>query len=169
MAVGTDQRVGIRDAVLGEYSLGEIFQVDLMHDAGGWWNDSKVVEGLRTPAEELITLLIALKFQIDVLLQRATRSERIDLHRVVDDQVTRDERIDLLGIATHANHRRSQCREIDNSRHASEVLQDDSTRHEGQLNLRRLRSVPICQCLHVIGGHHKVIDIPQQRFEQHSN
>ena len=61
---------------------------------------------------------------------------------MVDHQVDRDQRIDLLRIATDPLHRRSHRRQINDRRNAGEVLQDDAIRLERDLLLGRIGGVP---------------------------
>gem|GEM_PF-4876015 len=70
MAVRADQTVRISNAVGREDDIGEVLEVDLMHDAGRWRDDSEIVKGLLAPAQELITLLVPLELFVDVELQR---------------------------------------------------------------------------------------------------
>ncbi len=69
VAVGADEAVGESDSVPREDDLREVLEVDLVHDAGGWWNHAEVVEGFLPPAEELVTFLIALELDVDILLK----------------------------------------------------------------------------------------------------
>jgi len=55
-----------------------------------------------TPFQEDIALHVALVFQIDVHLEGARVAELIDHDRVVDDQIDRVQRVDLLRIAAKA-------------------------------------------------------------------
>ncbi len=71
-----------------------------MHDASIRRNDAEVIEGLLAPAKELITFLIAFELDFHVASQRVEGAERIDLDRVVDDEIYWDQRIDFLWIAT---------------------------------------------------------------------
>ena len=56
------------------------------------------------------------------------RAEVVDLHRVVDHQVDRHQRIDLLRIAAEPLHGGPHGGEVDDARHAGEVLQHDAGR-----------------------------------------
>ena len=105
MAVGSNQTVGISDPVFRQHYFGQVFEIHLMHDPCGRWNDAEVAETLLSPSQQLISFQIAFKFEVDVLLQRFACSEKVDLNRVIDDKVALNEWVNLFGIATHANHR----------------------------------------------------------------
>ncbi len=71
-----------------------------MHDAGARRDDLEVVEGaLAPPAKELIALAVAGVLDLDVALERVGATEYVDDHRVVDHQLGRGERVDLVGVA----------------------------------------------------------------------
>ena len=115
VAVGPDQRVGIGDllAILvggRPDRLGDMLQVDLVADAGAGRHDLEIVERRRAPFEELVALGIALIFKLDILLERARRPEFVDHHAMIDDQVDRHLRIDLLGVAAEATSSRRASR-----------------------------------------------------------
>ena len=91
MAVGADAgvRIGDRFAVLlaGPHGLGEIFDVDLVADAGTGRHEPEVVESALAPAEESVALPIALHLDRDVALEGVVVTEAVDHDRVVYDQV----------------------------------------------------------------------------------
>ena len=95
--------------------------------------------------------------------------EVVDLHRVVDHEVDRHERIDLLRIAAEPLHGGAHGGQVDDARHAGEVLQHDAGRLERNLDLRRRRGLPAGERLHVVFGHLVAVAIAQQRFEQHAD
>ena len=59
----------------------------------------------------------------------------IDLHRVIDDELDRLQRIHLLRIAAQRDDAIAHRRQIHHAGHASEVLQQDPRRHEGDFLL----------------------------------
>ena len=133
--------------VAQEHALGQEFQVHLVDDADVRRHDAEVVERLLSPAQELVALAVALELELDVQLQRVGRAEVIDLHRVVDHQIDRDQRVDLLRIAAQPLHGRPHGGQIDDARHAGEVLQHDAGRLERDLDLGRRGGVPAGQVL----------------------
>jgi hypothetical protein len=92
---------------------------------------------------------IALIFEIDILLERAGAAKLIDHHRVIDDEVAGDERIDLLRVAAGLRHRIAHRGEIDDAGDAGEILHQygdksrpcwDTDPLENALLYRRARS-----------------------------
>ena len=77
VAVGADERVGkgIFDGLavdlllLGPDGAGEIFEIDLMADAGAGRHDAEIVEGALAPFEEGVALAVAVIFELDILLE----------------------------------------------------------------------------------------------------
>ena len=126
MAVGADQRIGIRGPLSVHLRtpdhLRQMLQIDLVANAGARWNDAEIVERLLPPAQEFVPLAVAAHFQLDIAGERIRRARRIDTDRMVDDQIDRRQRIDALRIAPQRRHRVAHRRQIDNRRHAGKVL-----------------------------------------------
>ncbi len=84
VGVGAHQRVGEEQDVIsllaGQHHLGQKFQVDLMHDTGGWWNNPEVVEGLLTPAQKFIPFTVPLELDLGVPLQGGRRPKEVHLY-----------------------------------------------------------------------------------------
>ena len=132
VAVGPDERVRHRHAVLDDHTLRQVLQVDLVDDPRGRRHDREVVEGLLAPLQELVALAVALELALGVELQGRRRSEGVDLDRVVDNQVGRHERVDLPRISAHVLHRAPHRRKVDDRGHPGKVLHDDPGRQIGQ-------------------------------------
>ena len=165
VAVGPDERVRHRHAVLDDNALRQVLQVDLVDDPGGRRDDREVVEGLLAPLQELVALSVALELALGVELQGRRRPEGVDLDRVVYNQIGRDERVDLLWISAHVLHRAPHRREVNDSRHPGKVLHDDPGRQVGQLIADRLR--PAGKRLHVILRDELPTRIAKQGLEHH--
>jgi hypothetical protein len=71
VAVGADAGVGIGDDlvafILGPDGLAEIFEVDLVADAGAGRHHAEVLERLLAPFEEAVALAVALVFVFDIV------------------------------------------------------------------------------------------------------
>jgi hypothetical protein len=124
--IGADAGIRISDgfAVLftGPDRLTEIFEVHLVADAGAGRNNAEVLERLLSPLEEAVTLAVALVFELDVAGKSGRRAEFIDNDRVVDDEIDRNQRVDLFRIAAECLDAVAHGCEIDDCRNAGEVL-----------------------------------------------
>ena len=66
------------DLVLaGPDRLREIFEIDLVADAGAGRHDAEILERALPPSQELVALLVALVFVLDVLLERLIVAEEM--------------------------------------------------------------------------------------------
>ena len=138
--VGADERVGVGQrrprGVIDEHDSRQILEVDLVHDPGVGRHDLEVVKRALAPAQKRVALLVALELELGVALERVGRAEHVDLDRVVDHQLGRDERVDLVRVAAERAHRVAHRREIDDRRHAGEVLHDHAGGRERDLGGR---------------------------------
>ncbi len=138
-----------------------------MDDARGRRHGAEVLDVLLAPAEERVALLVAVELELRVERRRVGAREVVDLHAVVDDEIDRDQRVDLLGVAAERRDGRAHGRDVDDDGHAGEVLQDHARGLERQLHgLGRLR-VPGGEALDVGLGHAEVVAVAQDRLEQH--
>ena len=135
-----------------------------MADAGSRRHHAEIGEGLLAPAQERIALHIAFIFDGDVLLERISAAEIVHHHRVVDHQIDLGQRIDLLRIAAQRLHRVAHRRQIDDRRHAGQVLHQHARRAEGDLAVRSLLGGG--QRLDVCGGYRLAVLVAQQVLEQ---
>ena len=94
--VGADERVRERLAVALLDHAREELEVDLVADARVRRHRLEVRERALAPAEERVALAVALELERGVPLDREPRREVVDLHRVVDHELDRDQRVDLL-------------------------------------------------------------------------
>ena len=164
--VGPDERVGVGDAVGDHDDAREVLQVDLVDDPRVGRHDGEVVERVLAPAQEGVTLLVALELALGVGGERAARAVRVDLHGVVDDELRGNERVDHRRVAAHGGHRVAHRREVDDGRHAREVLHDDARRRERDLLRRLRRRVPRGERLDVRRGDRAVALRTQEVLEQ---
>ena len=126
MAVGADQGIGIGDGLAavggGPGHLRQIFDVDLMANAGAGRHHAEIVKGALAPAQKGIAFAVALELQLDVLGQRIRRARMIHHHRMIDHQIDGGERINLFRIAAHGDHGGAHGGQVDHRRHAGEIL-----------------------------------------------
>ena len=152
----------------GPDGLGEVFEIDLVADAGAGRHDAEIVEGALAPFQEAVALAIALIFELDILRERLGRAELVDDDRVVDDEIDRNERVDLLRVAAERDDAVAHRGEIDHGRNAGEVLHQHARRAEADL-LAGLALVgqPGDEALDVGLGDRAAILEAQQVLEQH--
>ena len=121
----------------------EVLDVDLVHDAGAGRDDLEVVEGALAPAQELVALAVALVFDVHVALEGLGVSEGLDDHRVVDHHFRRSERVHLVRVAAELLDGLTHGGEVDDARHAGEVLHDHARRRELDLDAGVGGGVPV--------------------------
>ena len=165
MAVGADEGVRHRDAVLYDDALGQVLEVDLVDDAGGGRHDGEVIEGLLSPLQELVALAVALELALGVELEGRRVAEGVDLDGVVDDEVHGHERVDLFRVAPHVLHRAPHRREVHDGRHPGKVLHHHPRRKVGELPAYRLG--PIGERLDVFLRDELAAGVSQEGFEHH--
>ncbi len=154
----------------------EVLEVDLVDDPGVRRDDAEVVEGRLAPAQEGVALAVPLELALGVLEHGHARAELVDLHRVVDDELGGDLRIDGGGLAAEVDHRLAHCGEVDDRRDAREVLQQDARRAEGDLVLGLGLRIPAGDGAHLVGaavaqrlGAEDVLEQHAQRVRQSRN
>ena len=179
VGIGSDHRVRIGDVdsdglaidlgVLraGPHRLRQVFEVDLMADAGAGRHHAEIFKRALRPLEEAIAFLVLFVFLVDVLLESGIVAEEIDDHRVVDDEVNRHQRVDALGIAAEVVHGVAHGGEIDHRRNAGEVLHQHARRPERDLVLGTLRLEPRRDRPDVVLGDGAPVLEAQQVLEQH--
>ncbi len=157
MRVGADERVRVGDppAATGgrcvRHDRREVFEIDLVDDAGPGRDHAQVTERRLRPAQELVALAVPLVLALDVEGECSWRPELVDLDGMIDDEISRDEGVHLGRVATEVGHRVAHDRQVDDRRHTGEILEDDAGRHERHLGLGRDARSPRRQRLDVCG------------------
>ena len=66
--VGAHERVGVSLAslLIHEYHARQVFEVDLVNDAGVRGNRTEIAERFLTPLQELVSLLVAVEFEVAI-------------------------------------------------------------------------------------------------------
>ena len=179
MRVGADQRIRISDLegaglladrhllLLGPHGLCEIFEIDLVADAGAGRHHREIRERLLAPFQELVALLILLVFLDHVLGEGLVVAEEVHDHRVIDDEIDRHQRIDLLGVTAKSLHRVAHGGEIDHRRHTGEILHQHARRAECDLVLELSFLQPLRERQDVALLDRASILIAQQVLKQH--
>ncbi len=131
VGVGADQGIGVGLARrLAEHDGGQIFQVDLMDDAGVGRHDAEIAEGGLAPAQEDVALAVALEFEQGVEAEGVRGAEAIHLNGVVDDQIGGQERVGAVGVGAHGGQGVAHGGEVHHARDAGEILQENARGHE---------------------------------------
>src|SRR5690606_15219097 len=120
------------------------------------------------PAQELVALEVALVLDLDVLADRHRRAVAVDLDRVIDDEVARPHRVHGVRVAAQGGEGLAHGGEVDDRRHAGEVLEDDASRAEGDLVGRLRRRIPAGQGPDVVGADRLVVLVAEQVLEQNA-
>ena len=128
--VGADERIGEGDAVPLVDDTCQELEVDLMADSRSRRHHGEVVERLLPPAQEGVALAVAGELELDVARECPARGKQVDLHRVVDHQLGRDQRVDAPRITTEIRHGVAHRGEIDDRGDARQVLEKDAGRCE---------------------------------------
>src|SRR3546814_9261175 len=83
----------------GEHDARQVFQVDLVADAGVRWHHFEVIECLLCPAQQLIAFHVALELEFGIGGGGVGPAEYVGNDGVVDDQLAGYQRIDALRVA----------------------------------------------------------------------
>ena len=144
-----------------------MLEVDLVADAGSRRHDLEIVERAAAPLEEFVALAVAGIFELDVAVERLGSAELVDHHAVVDDEVDRDQRIDLLRVAAELLHRVAHCGEVDDRRNAGEVLHQHARRAVLDLAGDAPLLLPVDHALKVLAGDGHAVLEAQEVLQQH--
>ncbi len=91
MRVRADERVRVGlAAIVHEHHASQVFEVDLVDDAGVRRNDLEVLEGALSPAQKRIALPVSLELEFGIAGECLPRPEHVDLDGVVDHQLRWD-------------------------------------------------------------------------------
>ncbi len=137
-----------------------------MDDPGVGRDDLEVVERALAPAQERVALLVALELELRVALERVGRSEHVDLDGVIDHELGGYERVDLVRVAFHLDDRVAHRGEVDDRRHAGEVLHHDPRGRERDLLGRIGLRIPGGERLDVLFADRLAVLVAQQVLEQ---
>ncbi len=137
-----------------------------MDDAGVGRDDAEIAEGILSPAQERVPFLVARELELRVQLKRVRLAEVVHLHRVIDDELDRLQRVDLVRVAAEPDDAVAHRGEIDDAGHAGEILEQDARGHERDLALRGALHVPFRKLLDVGGLDEPAVLLAQQILEQ---
>jgi hypothetical protein len=152
--------------LFGPDHLRQVLQVDLVADARTRRHHGKIVEGLLAPAQEGVAFAVALEFPLHVDAERIGPAEGIHHDRVVDNQIDRRKRVDLLRISAELRHSRPHGRQIDDCRHAGKILHQHTRRAIGDFAVRLALLQPGGKRRDVFARDAVAVFIAQQIFQQ---
>ena len=168
VGISADQGIRITDPVFFQNPLGQIFQVDLMHDSYPRRNDSELVKGLHSPLQELIAGPVAPELHLHVQTQGLGASRIVHLYGMVHHQVHRDQGFDPLGPSAHSGHRGSHGGQIDQQGDAGEVLEHDAGHHKRNFLRAGGGGLPVGQGMNVLLRDPFPVKIAEQGFQNDS-
>ncbi len=143
-----------------------MLDVDLVHDPGAGRDDLEVVERALAPAQELITLLVALVLKPDVPLEGVGPAGDVGDDRVVDDHLGGGQRVDPGGFATELDDGLAHRGEVDDAWDTGEVLHDHARRRELDLGVRLGARIPAGEGADVACGDVGAVLGPQEVLEE---
>src|SRR4029078_7107674 len=87
----------------------QIFKIYLVNDSDSRRYDAETAERLSSPLEKAVPLLVPLELHFHVALISRLAARKIDLHRMIDDQIDRNKRFYNTDILSHSRNRRAHC------------------------------------------------------------
>ena len=137
-----------------------------MDDACGRRDEPEVGKRSAAPAQEFVPFAVPLKFPSLIQTQRFRRSKHIHLDRMVNDEVTRDHRVDLLRIPPFAAQTGPEGRQIHQGRDPGKILQHHPGRFEWNLLSGARLGIPQSQAPDVPLRYLGPVEISQERFQK---
>ena len=168
--IGADERVRIINAIrAAQYAAREILEIHLVHNADSRRHHLERIERLHAPLQKLVPLSVARELHLEVFVHRILRAGEIDLHRVVNHQVHRHQRLDDLRIPAEPRCRRAHRCQVDQQRHAGEILQHNPRDSERDLLRSRGLGLPTGELADVFLRHLLPVAMAQHRFQDQSD
>lgn len=164
--IGADQRVRVGAALLGDYDLCQVLEVDLVADPGGGRHHPQVVERPLPPPQESVPLGVADELQLGVAGEGVGSAGDIDDHRVVDDQIHGHLGRHTPRVAAQIPDRVTHGSEIGDGRDAGEVLHEDPGRREHDLPTVPTGPAPRRQALDVARTDAHAVLVTQQVLQE---
>ena len=136
VAVGTDQRVGISDAVLSMNHRRHAFQINLMHDAVTRRDHVHVFKRLFGPVNKVEAVFVTTIFNRTVFFKcLRIKATAFNSQRVIHDQLHRHDRIHFRRITTLLCNRITQTSEIDQRSLSENIVADHAGRKPGKVQI----------------------------------
>ncbi len=163
---GVGEGLGNSVDVFGVGDFREVLDVHLVNDSRSRGNHLEVVERCLAPTEELIALAVALVLNIHVALKRIGLTKQVRNHRVVDDEFSGRQGVDLGGVSSEIDDGFAHGREVHNARHAGEVLKNNPGRGELDFSRRLGLLVPPTERFNLLAGDVRTVLSAQEVFEE---
>ena len=147
-------RIGNKCAVLvigRPHTLADKFQIYLVADPSARRHSREVLEALGAPFEEVIAFSIALIFELYVLLKCLWVTELVHHHRVVDDEVHWNLRVDLCCVTAQFADRIAHRCQVNHTGNAGKILQQNAGRAVLDLAAGYRVLLPVDYCLRILG------------------
>lgn len=167
MRVCTDEAVAI-ELLVGpeEGHLCEVFEVDLVANAGVRGDGAEVLEGFLAPFEEGIALLVSFKLEGDVVVEGPGGAEEVHHDGVVNDQVHGAERVNFLRVFPHGRQGFAHGGQVHNARHPRKILQQHAGGGERNFCVVVLAGGEGQEGLHMLSFHNASVLKAQEVFEE---
>ena len=140
-----------------------------MTDADTRRDHAKAIEGLHAPLQKLIPRVVAAKFHLHVSLECLRIAREINLHRMIDHEIDRNQRLDHTRVLVETNHCGPHSREIDQQRNAGKILKQHARDHERNLLGALSIWLPISKTTHVLFRDFHAVEIAQHRLKHNAN
>ncbi len=155
--------------LFAEDDAGEIFEIDLVADAGVRRNYLEILKTFLAPAQESVTLDIALHFEVGVEGEGAGDAEFVHLDGVVNHQFSGEQRIDFFWFAAELAHGFAHRGEIHYCGNAGEILKQHAGGHERDFffgGALGARGIPGGQRADVFIENEAAVFVAEQVFEE---
>ena len=142
--------------------LGQVFDVDLVNDAGSRRYHPEIPEGLLPPAQELITLPVAQVLHVHIVLDGTGHPGQVNLDRMIDDHLGRHLGVDDLRVTTQVPDGITHGGQVDDTGYSSEVLHDHPARSELDFMAWFCIRIPAQKGVHLLVGDVDPVTVPDQ-------
>jgi len=149
-----------------EHHLAEVLEVHLVTDARPRRDDAEIAQRRLPPAQELIALEVPLILEVRVDQHRRIAAVFVDLHRMVDHEVHRLQRVDARRVAAERRNRVAHRGEVHHAGDPGEVLQQHARGAEGDFLLDLSLHVPRGQRLDVAFPDEAAVLVAEEVFQQ---
>src|SRR5687767_4002694 len=139
-----------------------------MHDPGHGRHNAEVAEGFLPPFQKFIPFAVAMEFHFSISCERVCGREKINLDRMVNDQVHRHQRIDLPWVTTKARNCCTHCGQVHYCGYSGKILHDDTRRKKRNPRANPVRS-PGGDVLHIALLDLQIVTLTERCFEHDSD